>query len=145
MERAYLEIEAIAPPIKVPQAAPNGAPRPKAAKAMVRAGSYLKVTPTIPNPAGEATARPRPQMARRIHNPVLFFMYQLVQHKAWPLLALMTAEMIEKMQKVDRPPRYNHLRPNRSASRPANKSPLAVSGSARNGCTVLDRRHHMTE
>ena len=39
----------------------------------------------------------------------------------------MTAEMIEKMQKVDRPPRYNHFLPNRSASRPANRSPLLVS------------------
>jgi hypothetical protein len=69
---AYLEIEAIAPPINVPQAAPSGAPRPKAANAMVRAGSYLNVTPTIPNPAGEATARPRPQMARRIQRPIRF-------------------------------------------------------------------------
>jgi len=39
----------------------------------------------------------------------------------------MTAEMIEKIQKVDRPPRYNHFRPNRSASRPANNSPLYIS------------------
>jgi hypothetical protein len=60
------------------------------------------------------------------------------------LLTLMTAEMIEKIQKVDSPPRYNHFRPNKSASRPANNSPLAVSdllGKDAHGC----RRHHMTE
>jgi hypothetical protein len=51
----------------------------------------------------------------------------------------MTAEMIEKIQKVDSPPKYNHFRPNRSASRPANNSPLAVSdplGKNAHGCRI---------
>lgn len=116
VDKAHLPIEAITPPINVPHAAPNGAPRPKAAKATVLAGSCWKVTPTIPKPAGDATARPSPQIARRTQRPILF---------------LMTAEMIEKTQKVDNPPRYNHFLPNKSASRPAKRSPLWISTTQR--------------
>lgn len=68
----YGPVEAMAPPMRVPLPAPSGAPRPKAAKAIVLAGSVRKVTPTIPNPAGDATARPRPQMARSTHKPIRF-------------------------------------------------------------------------
>lgn len=62
----------MAPPMRVPVPAPNGAPSPKAAKAIVRSGSFRKVTPTIPKPAGEATASPNPQIARTTHNPIRF-------------------------------------------------------------------------
>jgi hypothetical protein len=81
MKLTHSPVAAIAPPINVPQAAPKGAPSPNAANATVLSGSYLNVTPTIPNPAGEATASPKPQMARNTHNPILFC--SLAQSKAY--------------------------------------------------------------
>jgi hypothetical protein len=42
-------------------------------------------------------------------------------------LTLMTADIMEKTQKVDNPPRYNHFLPNKSANRPAKRSPLLIS------------------
>lgn len=66
-----LPTEVMAPAMGVPHAAPRGAPRPKDAKAIVLAGSCLKQTPMIPNPAGEARAIPRPHTARTTQSPIL--------------------------------------------------------------------------
>lgn len=57
----------MAPPIRVPQAEPAGAPIPNAAKQIVLAGSLLTLVPMIPYPAGPAIAKPKPANALRTY------------------------------------------------------------------------------
>jgi hypothetical protein len=75
---------AIAPPMRLPVAAPIGLPRPihqleqmrhlpNVVNTLVRAGSCLILTPIIPKPAGITIDIPSPEQALNIHIAIRFY------------------------------------------------------------------------
>ena len=71
-EGAHRPVPANKPAMTCPKPLPTGLPRPMIENAIVRAGSSMKVTPTMPNMDGYVTDAPSPAKARMMQSTMRF-------------------------------------------------------------------------